>query len=154
MFLRVLIVLSFLGGIIDVIQGASEGTFQFANYTYQGPIPEAARYLALVQVPIGILVVIVGIVQFLIVYGLVYGRAFSRRYLLKFIGLTFLLSVVMLSIDAAISTMYALPSTIFSFDIFFVVWSFSLLAITYRYASQQEVREILRATAAPDQEPV
>ena len=149
MFLRVLTVLTFVGGIIDVIQGANEGTFQFANYAYQGPIPEAARYLAMFQVPIAILVVVIGVVEFFIAYGLVYGRAFSRRYLLKLASLTFLLSVVMLSVDAAISTIFGLPSSIFSFDIFFVVWTFFLLALTNRYVSQQEVREILRATAAP-----
>jgi len=149
MFLRVLTVLTFVGGIIDVVQGANEGTFQFANYTYP-PIPDAARYLALLQVPLGILVVVIGVVEFFIVYGLVYGKAFSRRYLLKLAGLTFLLSVVMLTIDAAMSTIFSLPSAIFSFDIFFVVWTFFLLAITNRYVSQQEVREILRATAAPN----
>jgi hypothetical protein len=150
MFLRVLTVLTLFGGIIDVVQGANEGTFQFANYTYQGPIPDAARYLALFQFPIGILVVVIGVVEFFIVYGLTYGKAFSRRYLLKLASLTFLLSVVMLSVDAAMSTIFSLPSAIFSFDIFFVVWTFFLLAVTNRYVSQQEVREILRATAAPD----
>ena len=150
MFLRILIVLTFVGGLIDVVQGANESTFQFANYTYQGPIPDAARYLALLQVPLGILVIIVGIVEFFIVPGLIYGKAFSRRYLLKMASLTFLLSVVMLSVDAAISTVFSLPSAVFSFDIFFVVWAFFLLAITYRYVSQQEVREILRATAASE----
>lgn len=149
MFLRVLTVLTLVGGIIDVVQGANEGTFQFANYTYTPPIPDAARYLALFQVSVGILVVVVGVVEFFIVYGLVYGKAFSRKYLLKLASLTFLLSIVMLSIDAAISTIFSLPSVIFSFDVFFVVWTFFILAITNHYVSQQEVKEILRATAAP-----
>jgi len=153
MFLRILTVLSLIGGIIDVIQGANEGTFQFANYMYfQNAgmlIPDSARFLALLQVPIGVIVVIVGIVQFLIVYGLIYGKAFSRKYLLRLVSLAFVLSVVMLSIDAGISSIFTLPSVVFSFDIFFVAWTFFLLAITYRYVTQQEVREILRATAAP-----
>ena len=149
MFLRILAILSFVGGVVDVIQGANEGTFQFANYMYQGPIPDLARYLAVSQVPVGILVVIVGIVQFFIAYGLVYGKAFSRRYLLRLAGLAFLLSVVMLSLDAGISSIFILPSVVLSFDFFFVVWTFFFLAITYRYVTQQEVREILRATAAP-----
>jgi len=149
MFLRILTVLSLVGGIIDVIQGANEGTFQFANYMYQGPIPDSARFLALLQVPIGVAVVTVGIVQFLIVYGLAYGKAFSRKYLLRVAGLAFLLSVAMLSIDAGISSIFTLPSVVFSFDVSFVVWTLFLLAITYRYVTQQEVREILRATAAP-----
>ena len=149
LFLRIVTVLTFLGGLIDVVQGANESTFQFANYTYQGPIPDAARYLALLQVSLGILVIIVGIVEFLIVPGLIYGKAYSRKYLLKMASLSFLLSVVMLFIDAGISTVFSLPSATFSFDIFYVVWTFLLLAITYRYVSQQETREILRATAAP-----
>jgi hypothetical protein len=149
MFLRILTVLSFVGGIIDLIQGVNESTFQYANYNYSGPIPDLARYLALSQVPIGILVVMVGIVQFLIAYGLVYGKAYSRRYLLRLAGLTLLLSVLMLSIDAGISSIFALPSVTFSFDIFFVVWNFFLSAITYRYVTQQEVSEILRSTSAP-----
>ncbi len=148
-FLRILTVLSLVGGIIDVIQGANEGTFQFANYMYQGPMPNSARLLALLQVPIGVLVVIVGVVQFLVVYGLVYGKAFSRKYLLRLASLAFLLSAAMLSIDAGISSIFTLPSVVFSFDIFFVVWTFFLLAITYRYVTQQEVKEILRATAVP-----
>jgi len=148
LFLRALIVLTFVGGLIDAIQGANESTFQFANYTYQGPIPDVARYLALLQVSLGILVIVVGIVEFFIVPGLIYGRAFSRRYLLKMASLSFLLSVLILFIDASISTVFSLPSATFSFDIFFAVWTFLLLAVTYRYVSQQETREILRATAA------
>ena len=149
MFLRVLTVLSLVSGAIDIIQGANEGTFQFANFMYQGPIPDVARYLALSQVPIGVIVVFVGALQFLVAYGLVYGTAFSRKYLLKFAGLTFVLSVLMLSLDAGISSIFALPSIIFSFDIFFVVWTLFVLAVTYRYVTQQEVREILRETATP-----
>ena len=152
MYLRILTVLTLVGGIIDVIQGANESTFQFANYVYQGPIPDAARDMAVFQVTFGVIVAIVGIAQFFIVYGLVYGKAFSRKYLMKLASLAFLLSVVMLSVDAAMSTVFSLPSAVFSFDIFFVVWTFLLLAITYRYVSQQELREILHATAAP-QEP-
>jgi hypothetical protein len=150
LFLRILTVLTFAGGLIDVVQGANEATFQFANYTYQGPIPDPARYLALLQVSLGTLLIIVGIVEFFIVPGLIYGKAFSRRYLLKMAGLSFLLAVVMLFVDAAISTVYSLPSATFSFDIFFVAWTIFLLAVTYRYVSQQEVREILRATSAPE----
>jgi hypothetical protein len=149
LFLRFLTVLLLVGGVIDVIQGLNEGTFQLANYLYQGPIPDVARFLALSQVPIGILVVIVGVVQFLVVYGLAYGKAFSRRYLLRLAGLTFVLSAVILFLDAGISTIFTLPSVIFSFDIFFVLWTFFALTFTYRYVTQQEVREILRATATP-----
>ena len=149
MFLRILIVLTIVGGVIDVVQGANEGTFQFANFVYQGPIPDSARYLALSQVLVGILVVIAGVAQFLVVYGLVYGKAFSRRYLLSLAGTTSLLSFVMLSIDAVMSGIFPLPSVVFSFDVFFVAWAFFLLAVTYRYVGEQETREILRATGAP-----
>lgn len=149
LFLRVLTVLSLVGGVIDIVQGANEGTFQFANYMYQGPIPDVARYMALAQVPIGILVALVGILQFLIAYGLTYGTAFSRRYLLKFAGLTFVFSVLMISLDAGISSIFTLPSVVFSSDIFFVFWTLFVLVVTYRYVTQQEVREILRETATP-----
>jgi len=150
LFLRFLIVLSGVGAVIDVVQGANEGTFQFANFVYQGPIPDSARYLALVQVPVGILVLIVGIAQFFIVYGLVYGKAFSRKYLLRLAAITFLLAFVMLSVDGVMSAIFPLPTVVFAFDGFFVVWTFILLAVTYRYVGEQETREILSATAASE----
>jgi len=152
MYLRVLIALTFVGGIIDVVQGLNEGTFQYANYVYLSFISDTARYLTLLQVPLGILVAVIGVLQFYIVYGLVFGKAFSRKYLLKLLTLTFFLSVAILSIDegiSGISSFFTLPPVIFSFDIFFVAWTFFVMAATYRYVRQQEVREILRATAIP-----
>ena len=149
LYLWIITALTFAGGIIDVIQGANEGSFQLANFLYQGPIPDLARYLALAQVPIGLILVLVGIVQLFIGYGLVYGKAFSRRYLLRMTGLTFLLSALIISIDEGISSIFTLPNVIFSIDVFFIVWAFLVLAVTYRYVTQQEVREILRNTTAP-----
>jgi hypothetical protein len=146
MFLNLIIVLSFVGGVIDVIQGANESTYQYANYLYQGPIPALARYLALVQVPIGVLVALLGIVQFFIFYGLVYGKAFSRRYILKLVSLTFALSLAMFSLDEVISLVFSLPAAVLPFDIFFVLWTFFVLVIVWRYVMIQEVRAILRST--------
>jgi hypothetical protein len=145
--LSFIIVLSFVGGVIDVVQGANESTFQYANYVYQGSVPELARYSALVQVPIGVLVVLLGIVQFYVFYGLIYGKAFSRRYILKLVSLTFVLSLAMFSLDEMISGVFSLPPTVLPFDIFFVLWAFFLLAVVWRYVRQQEIREILRSTA-------
>jgi hypothetical protein len=135
-----------VGGAIDVIQGANESTFQYANYLYQG-IPVLARYLALAQVPIGVLVVLLGIVQFFIFYGLVYGKAFPRRYILKLVSLTFVLSLAMFSLDEMISGVFSLPPTVLPFDIFFVLWAFFVLVVVWRYVRIQEVRAILRSTA-------
>ena len=145
--LTFVIILVFVGGIINAVQGASEATFQWANYTYQGPIPVAAQYLALVQVPVGVGVVILGIIQLLLFYGLVYGKAFPRRYLLRVVGITFVLSLVMLSLDEVISGMFSLSSAVLGFDIFFVIWSFFVLAVVWRYVSIQEMKAILRSTA-------
>jgi len=145
-YLSLIIVLSFVSGVIDVIQGANESTYQYANYVYQGPIPVLARYLALTQVPIGVLVLLVGIALFYIFYGLVYGKAFSRRYVLKLVGLTFVLSVVMFSLDGIISLVYSLPSSVLPFDIFFVLWAFFVLVIVWRYVIIQETRAILSST--------
>jgi hypothetical protein len=146
-FLSLIIVLSFVGGLVDVIQGVNEGTYQYANYVYQGPIPVLARYLALAQVPIGVVVVLLGFLQFLIFYGLVYGKAFSRRYILKLVSLTFVLSFAMFSLDGVISLVYSLSPIVLPFDIFFVLWSFFVLVVVWRYVDMQETMAILRSTA-------
>ncbi|HYA55175.1 MAG TPA: zinc ribbon domain-containing protein [Nitrososphaerales archaeon] len=147
-FLGLIILLSIMSGIVDVIQGANESTYQYANYVYP-PIPSAARYLALAQVPIGVLVLLLGIAQFFIFYGLIYGKAFSRRYVLKLVSVTFVLSVVMLLIDGVISLMFSLPPTVLPFDIFFVVWTLVVLIFVWRYVIIQEDRAILHSTGAP-----
>jgi hypothetical protein len=143
--LSLIIVLSFVSGIIDIIQGANESTYQYANYVYP-PIPALARYLALAQVPIGVLVVLLGIAQFLIFYGLIYGKAFSRRYILKLVSLTFVLSLAMFSLDGMISFVFSLPPSVLPFDIFFVFWAFFVLVIVWRYVIIQETRAILSST--------
>ncbi len=147
-YLSFIIVFSFVSGVVDVIQGANESTYQYANYTYQGPIPDLARYLALAQVPIGVVVLILGIAQFLLFYGLVYGKAFPRKYMLKVVGLIFVLSLAMFTLDEAITGVFSLPPSVLGFDIFFVVWSFFMLVILWRYVLLQETRAVLRATAA------
>ena len=145
-FLSFIIVLTFVSGIVDIIQGTSEGQYQYANYVYQGPIPAVARYLALAQVPIGVLVVLIGIVQFFIFYGLVYGKVFSRKYILKLVGLTFVLSLAMFSLDGMMSLVFSLSPLVLSFDIFFVLWSFFVLVVVWRYVIVQETRAILSST--------
>ena len=144
-FLSLVIVLSLASGIVDLVQGANESTYQYANYVYP-PIPDLARYLALVQVPIGLVVALIGVFQFYIFYGLVYGKAFPRRYLLKLVSLTFVLSILMLSFDEVISLVFSLPPTVFSFDIFFVSWALLVLVVVWRYVMIQETRAILRST--------
>lgn len=145
-FLSLIILLSIMSGIVDVIQGANESTYQYANYVYQGPIPSTARYLALAQIPIGVLVLLLGISQFFIFYGLVYGKAFSRRYILKLVSLTFVLSIVMLSLDGIMSLVFSLPPSVLPFDIFFVVWTLLTQIFVWRYVIIQENRAILRST--------
>ena len=146
-FLSFIIILSVVSAVVDVIQGANESTYQYANYVYP-PIPAIARYLALAQVPIGVLVVLLGIAQFFIFYGLIYGKAFSRKYLLKLVGLTFVLSLVMFSLDGMMSIVFPLPSSVLPFDIFFVLWSFFVLVIVWRYVIIQETKAILSSTGA------
>ena len=145
--LTLVIVFSFFGGVIDVIQGLSESMYDYSLYLYPIPPPVLAGGLMLVQVALGILLVILGIAQLFVAYGLVYGKSFSRKYLLKVTSLLFFLSLAVLSCDLVISSMVSLPSAILSFDIFFVLWSLSLLVIIYRYVRQQEVREILSETS-------
>ena len=145
-FLSFIIILSLVSGIVDVIQGVNESTYQYANFAYQGPIPGLARSLALVQVPVGVVVVFLGVAQFLIFYGLVYGKAFSRRYILKVVSLTFVLSFAMFSLDGVISLVFSLPPIVLPFDIFFVIWSFFVLVVVWRYVDMQETMAILRST--------
>jgi len=145
-FLSLIIILSFVGGVVDVICGANESTYQYANFVYQGPISTLTRYLALTQVPIGVAVVILGILQFFIFYGLVYGKAFARRHILKLVSLTFVLSIAMLSLDGIISVVFSLPSIVLPFDIFFALWAFFVLVVVWRYVDIQDTRAILRST--------
>ncbi len=147
-FLRLIIALSLASGVINLVVGANESTFQYANYAYQGPIPELAHYLALAQVPIGSIVALLGAVQLLIFYGLVYGKAFPRRYLLRTVGLTFVLAAAMVLIDEVINNMFSLPGSILGLDIFFVLWSSFVLVLVWRYVMIQETRAILRSTGA------
>jgi hypothetical protein len=146
-YLGFIIILTFVGAIVDVVQGTNESTYQFANYMYQGPIPDLARYLALAQVPIGAVVALIGVLQLFVFYGLVYGRAFARRHILKLVALTFVLSFVMFSFDGMISLVFSLPPIVLPFDIFFALWAFLVLVVVWRYVDIQETRAILRSTA-------
>ncbi len=145
--LTLIIVLSFAGGAIDILQGLSESTYEFALFVYPIPPPSLAGALMLVEVAFGILLAILGIAQLAIAYGIVYGKAFSRRYLLRVTTLLFFLSLAILLGDLVISIMVSLASAALSFDIFFVLWSSFLLVVVWRYVSQQEEREILSQTA-------
>jgi hypothetical protein len=100
-----------------------------------------------VQVAIGVLIIILGISQLFVALGLVTGRLFSRRYLLRLISLLFLLSLVELTLDTVISGQVSgLSRAIFSLDIFFVLWSLSLLVVVWRYVSKEDEREIMAET--------
>ena len=148
MFLNIVIVLSLVGGIIAVVQGISESSFQYANFVYQGPIPDLARYLALAQVPIGILVILLGFLQLYVFYGLVYGKAFPRRYLFQAVGLTFALFLVTLFLDGMISIVFPLPAIVLPTDAIFVTWALFVFLAVWRYVRIQEVKSILRTTSA------
>lgn len=144
--LTLIIVLSFVGGFIDILQGLSESSYDYVLYVYPIPLPFLVRGLSLVQVAFGVLLIILGIAQLVIAYGLVYGKLFSRKYLLRLTSLLFFLSLAVFSCDMVISILLPLSPAILSFDIFFVLWSLSLLVVVYRYVSQQEEREILSQT--------
>ncbi|MDA4127777.1 MAG: zinc ribbon domain-containing protein [Thaumarchaeota archaeon] len=144
----VIIALTFVGGFIDFLQGASESTYDYAVYLFPISPPFLAKVLLLAQVAIGVLLVILGIVQLVVAFGLVSGLSYSRRrILLRLVSLLFLLSIVELSSDTVISSMDSLSRVIFALDIFFVLWSFFLLVVVWRYVNQQDEREILSQTA-------
>src|SRR5712692_583835 len=109
-FLTLIIVLSFVGGFIDILQGLSESTYDYVLYVYPIPLPVLVRGLSLVQVALGILLVMLGIAQLLIVYGLVYRKLFSRKYLLRLASLLFFLSLAVFSFDMVISILLPLSS--------------------------------------------
>jgi len=146
-FLNLVVVLSFAGGVIAILQGASESTYDFALYSYLPPPPMLASALMLVQVALGVLLVILGIVMLVVAYGLASRKSFSRRYLLRLMSLTFLISLLELSCDTVISGMFSLARSAFAFDIFFVLWSFLQLIVIWRYVVQQDERDILSLTA-------
>jgi RNA polymerase subunit RPABC4/transcription elongation factor Spt4 len=146
--LTLVIVLALAGGLIDILQGLSESTYDFALYVFVQPLqyPLLASALLLVQVAIGVLIVVLGISQLFVAFGLVTGRLFSRRYLLRLTSLLFVLSLVELALDTVISGMVSLSRATFSFDIFFVGWSLFLLVVVWRYVSKEDEREILAET--------
>lgn len=144
--LTVITALTFVGGVIDILQGASESTYDYALYLYPVPSPQLASVLLLAGIAFGVLLVIVGITQLVVAYGLVSGKSSSRRYLLRLTSIAFLLSLLELSSDTVISGMVSLARATFTFDIFFVLWSLFLLGVIWRYVSQQDERDILSMT--------
>jgi hypothetical protein len=147
--LTMIIVLSFVGGVIGILQGASVGTYDYALYVYPIPPPASAGDLMLVQVAFGVLLVPLGIAQLVLAYGLVYGKAFSRRYLLRLTSLMFLLFLGIFSCDVVISSMVSLSSAALPSDIFFVLWSSFLLVVIWRYVRRQDERESLSSPTVP-----
>jgi hypothetical protein len=141
------IVLAFLGVFIDILQGASESTYDYANYSFRIPPPMFASTLFLVQVVIGVILVLLGIVQLVVAYGLASGKSFSLGSLFRLVSLAFLLSLVELSLDTLISRMVSLERSVFYLDIFFVLWSLLLLGVIWRSVNQVDEREILSQTA-------
>ncbi|HEV2137227.1 MAG TPA: hypothetical protein VGR53_00120 [Nitrososphaerales archaeon] len=141
------IVLAFVGVFIDILQGASESTYDYANYSFRIPPPIFASNLFLVQVVIGVALVLLGIVQLLVAYGLASGKSFSLGSLLRLVSITFLLSLVELSLDTLISRMVSLERSVFYLDIFFILWSLLLLVVVWRSVNQVDEREILSQTA-------
>jgi RNA polymerase subunit RPABC4/transcription elongation factor Spt4 len=146
-YLNLIIVLMFVGGIISIVQGADESTYQYANYLYPG-VPEPAHYLALPLVVAGVAVAVLGLLQFLVAYGLIYGKAFPRIYMLKIVSLTFGLALVMFALDGMISFVYELSGLVLPSDVFFVLWALFVLVVVWRYVSMQEMKAILRSTGA------
>jgi len=148
--LTVIIALAIFGGIVDILQGTSESTYDYAIYLYASATssPLLAIVLLLAQVAIGVLLIILGIAQMVIAFAHLSGSSYSRRrYLLRLISLIFVLSLVEVSSDTVISGMVSLARATFAFDIFFVLWSFVLVLVVWRYVNQQEEREILSQTA-------
>ncbi|HEV2225940.1 MAG TPA: hypothetical protein VGR56_03945 [Nitrososphaerales archaeon] len=58
-----------------------------------------------------------------------------------------MISLVILSCDTVISGMFSLARSTFAFDIFFVLWSYLLAIVIWRYVVQQDERDILSLTA-------
>ncbi|HEV2226944.1 MAG TPA: zinc ribbon domain-containing protein [Nitrososphaerales archaeon] len=141
------IVLTFVGVFIDILQGASESTYDYANYSFRIPPPVFASDLFLVQVVIGAALVLLAIVQLVVAYGLASGKSFSLGSLLRLVSLAFLLSVVELSLDILVSRMVSLERSVFYLDIFFVMWSLLLVVVVWRSVNQVDEREILSQTA-------
>ncbi|HEY6283061.1 MAG TPA: hypothetical protein VIW22_03965 [Nitrososphaerales archaeon] len=141
------IVLAFVGAFIDILQGASESTYDYANYSFRIPPPMLASMLFLVQVAVGAILVLLAIVQLVVSYGLVSGKSFSLGSLHRLVGLAFLLSLLELSFDIVISRMVSLERSVFYLDIFFVLWSLFLLVVVWRNVNQVDEREILSQTA-------
>ena len=149
--LTVIIALALFGGVVDILQGTSESTYDFALYLYASATssPLLAIVLMLAQVAIGVLLVILGIAQMVNALTLVSGSSYSRRrFLLRLTSLVFVMSIVELSSDTVISSMVSLARATFTFDIFFVLWSLVLVVVVWRYVNQQEEREILSQTAS------
>src|SRR5690348_15686543 len=70
--LTVIIALAIFGGIVDILQGTSESTYDYAIYQYASATssPLLAIVLLLAQVAIGALLVILGIAQMAIAFAL------------------------------------------------------------------------------------
>ena len=148
-FLTVLVALTGVGAVIDLLQGANLGTYDLAVFEYPVGVPPFAQYLALAEVGVGLLLALLGVFQLFIVYGLLKRMVFPRRYLLRTVGTLFVMGVVVVALDAWISTGYPLSPAAVSFDGFFLAWSLFLLAVAWRYVSIQESRRPPRVTMIP-----
>ncbi|MDA4121437.1 MAG: hypothetical protein OK404_03410, partial [Thaumarchaeota archaeon] len=80
---------------------------------------------------------------------LVYGKIFSRRYILNLASLTFLVAMVVFSVDLGISAIVSFASIVISFDIFFVLWSIFGLVVIWRYVRQQDLKDFLNTPTVP-----
>ena len=140
------IVLATVGVFVDILQGASESTYDYANYTFRIPPPMLASMLFLVQVAVGAVLVLLAMVQLVVAYRLATGKSFSLGPLFRLAGLAFLVSILELSFDIVISRMVSLERSVFYLDIFFVLWSLFLLVVIWRNVNQVDEREILSQT--------
>lgn len=147
-FLRVVTLLSFAGGVIDTLLGTSVGTYNYDIFLYP-PAPQIARYLALAQVAFGVILIVFGIFLLVIVYGLIYEKRFSRKHILNVASLTFILSMVVFLVDVGISSIFPLAPIVISSDIFFVLWSLFVLVVIWRYVRQQDLKDFLYSPTIP-----
>lgn len=147
-FLMLITVASFGSGVVDILQGASVGTYDYAIFLTT-TATQVAHYLALIQVALGAILIFFGIFQMVVVYGLLYGKIFSRRYILNLASLTFLAAMVVFSTDLGISAIVSFASIVISFDIFFVLWSLFVLVVIWRYVRQQDLKDFLNTPTVP-----
>ncbi len=138
-----------VGGIVSLYEGYHVSSFSYGIYQSMGSLPQYLQPLAAVEVGLGALMVLLGVVQLVFVYGFVsLGRWAQNAALRLALGVFLLFLIAVPAGEWLENSLYGTP--LFSLmDEFFVAWSLFYIISTWRYANKQQVWDFLYTEVGP-----